>query len=232
MKRKLLAIGLLFVFLALVLFAFREYLTLDKLVAHEEQLRRMVANNPLVAVFVGSVLYVLLSLIPGTAGKSVVYGWLFGFWWAIIQVNVGLTIAALATFYFSRYLFRDAIQSRFGYRLYRLNNALRRDGPYFLLTLRLLHAPYTFVNYAMGTTPLRARTFWWASQVGMLPGNILFVLAGTQLPTLKRLAEDGVHSVFTPQVVIAFILLALLPLIARWGLRRFFPQIEKDADLS
>jgi len=112
MKRKLLAVGLLIVFLALVLFAFREYLTLDKLVAHEEQLRQMVANNPLVAVFVGFVLYVLLSLIPGTAGKSVVYGWLFGFWWAIIQVNVGLTIAALATFYFSRYLFRDCIASR------------------------------------------------------------------------------------------------------------------------
>lgn len=46
MKRKLLAVGLLIVFLALVLFAFREYLTLDKLVAHEEQLRQMVANYP------------------------------------------------------------------------------------------------------------------------------------------------------------------------------------------
>ena len=128
-------------------------------------------------------------------------------------------------------MFRDAIQAKFGYHLFRLNKALRRDGPFLLLTLRLIHAPYTFVNYAMGATPMRTQTFWWTSQLGMLPGNVLFVLAGTQLPTLRQLEHDGVHSVFTPQVIVVFLALALFPLLIRYLLRRFVPRIEQDADL-
>jgi uncharacterized membrane protein YdjX (TVP38/TMEM64 family) len=232
MKRKLALLGFFILALAVALAVFREHLTLDNLIEHEQQLRLFVANNGFVALVTGFFVYVLISLIPGTAGKSIIYGWLFGFWWALVQVNLGLTIAAAITFLFSRYMFRDAIQAKFGYYLLRLNKALRRDGPYLLLTLRLIHAPYTFINYAMGATPMRTRTFWWASQIGMLPGNVLFVLAGTQLPTLKQFEQDGIHSVFTPQVVIAFVTLALFPLVVRYLLRRFFPRIEQDTDLS
>jgi len=232
MKRRFVILVLFLLFFFVVVAFFHEYLTLHKLIEHEEQLRQFVVDHPLVAPITGFVVYVFLSLVPGTAGKSIVYGWLFGFWWALVQVNLGLTISATTIFLFSRYMFRDVIQEKFGYYLLRLNEALRRDGPYLVLMLRLLHAPYTFVNYAMGATPLRTRTFWWTSQLGMLPGNVLFVLAGTQLPTLKQLEREGVHSVFTPTVVISFLALALFPVAVRFVLRRFFPRAENDADLA
>lgn len=232
MKRRFVILVLFLLFLFVVVAVFHEYLTLHKLIEHEKQLRQFVADNRFLALIIGFFVYVLLSLVPGTAGKSIVYGWLFGFWWALIEVNLGLTISATMIFLFSRYMFRDVVQARFGYYVLRLNQALRRDGPYLLLTLRLLHAPYTFVNYVMGATPTRTRTFWWTSQIGMLPGNALFVLAGTQLPTLKQLQREGVRSVFTPTVVISLLALALFPLVVRYALRRFFPRTEKDAELA
>ena len=61
---------------------------------------------------IGFVLYAFLSLIPGTVGKAFVCGWVFGFLPAIILVDGALTLAALLTFFASRLLLRDAIESR------------------------------------------------------------------------------------------------------------------------
>jgi uncharacterized membrane protein YdjX (TVP38/TMEM64 family) len=65
----------------------------------------------------------------------------------------------------------------------------------------------------MGLTPIPTRTFWWVSQVGMLPGTIVFVYAGSQFPSLSVLAEKGASGILTPQLFIAFILLGIFPIM-------------------
>ena len=67
----------------------------------------------------------------------------------------------------------------------------------------------------MGLTPLRLGTFWWVSQVGMLPGTIAYVVVGASLPDLKTVVRDGAGKLFTPQMVIVLAILGLLPLGAR-----------------
>jgi uncharacterized membrane protein YdjX (TVP38/TMEM64 family) len=37
------------------------------------------------------------------------------------------------------------------------------------------------INLLMGLTRMRATTFYWVSQLGMLAGTIVYVYAGTQL---------------------------------------------------
>jgi uncharacterized membrane protein YdjX (TVP38/TMEM64 family) len=75
----------------------------------------------------------------------------------------------------------------------------------------------------MGLTPLKTRTFWWVSQIGMLAGTAVFVYAGSSVPDLATLAEKGVNAAFSPtqmlQLVAAFVLLGVFPLIARWGVK-------------
>ena len=227
MKRKL-VLFCIFVFgLGAVYLWFRPYLTLNALILHEAQLRALTSQYPLISILVGFLVYVVLSLIPGTTGKSLVYGWLFGFWCAVVQVNIALTFAAVVTFLFSRYMFRDAIQSRFGVYLSWLNRTMRNDGAYLLMTLRVAHAPYSFVNYSFGATPMPTKTFWWASQIGLIPGNVLFVYAGSNLPTLQAVAEDGLRTLITPQLVVSFILLACIPFVARWLIRRLSRQTRQ-----
>jgi uncharacterized membrane protein YdjX (TVP38/TMEM64 family) len=170
------------------------------------------------------IVYTLLSLVPGTSGKAVVFGWLYGFWLGLVQVNVGLTIAAVISFLLSRHVFRDTIQSRFSYTMDRIDDAVQRDGAFLVIALRLLHVPFTFVNYSMGTTSIRTSTFWWSSQLGMLPGCILFVLAGAQLPTLKELLARGSAAIFTPRLMIVFALMAVFPFVARRFVRETPPS--------
>ena len=124
----------------------------------------------------------------------------------------------------SRFLFRDVIQHRFGDRLDNFNRALQREGPFYLFSLRLIPAvPFFVINAVMGLTPIPARTFWWVSQVGMLPGTAVYVYAGSSVPGLQRLAEKGVDAVFTPgqltQILVAFVLLGLFPYAVRGAMK-------------
>ena len=144
-----------------------------------------------------------------------IFGWLFGFSLALLQVSVALTTAAVGSFLLSRYFFRDAVQSRFGFYVTRFDKALCRSGAGYVIALRLLHVPYTFVNYTMGATSISWSTFLWATFVGMLPSNIVFVLAGSQLPSLTAISREGVHAVFSPTLMAAFLLMACFPFVVQ-----------------
>jgi uncharacterized membrane protein YdjX (TVP38/TMEM64 family) len=219
MRRKpLLLVG--FLLLAIAGYAaVRHYLPLETIIEYEARLRSAVDRYPRQSFFTGLIFYTLLSFVPGTTGKSIIFGWLFGFWIAFLQVNLALTAAALGSFFVSRYLFRDAVQSRFGFYIARFDKAIARSGGVYVMSLRMLHAPYTFVNYAMGASSIRWTTFWWSSQLGLLPGNVVFVLAGAQLPSLQTLSRDGVHAAFSPMLIVAFLLMAAFPIAVQHGVR-------------
>lgn len=216
MKRKAVPIIVFFACVALIAVLLQRHFTWDELIVHETTLRERIASDPIPAVMIAFGVYTLVSLVPGTTGKSLVLGWLFGVWLGTLIVNFGLTIAAIVMFFASRYLLRDAVQSRFGYQLRRIDEAIQRDGASYLFLLRVLHCPFTVTNYACGATSMRAGSFWWASQLGMLPGNVVFVYAGAQVPSLSQLAHEGAASILSWQLITALVLLSLLPIVLRY----------------
>ena len=128
MRRKpLLLVGLTLLAIAAYI-AVRRYLPFETIVDYEPQLRSWIDRYPRRAFIAGLVAYTLLSFVPGTTGKSLVFGWLFGFWIALLQVNLALTAAALGSFFLSRYFLRDAVQSRFGFYVARFDKASCATG--------------------------------------------------------------------------------------------------------
>jgi uncharacterized membrane protein YdjX (TVP38/TMEM64 family) len=222
----------LFCLLAAVIAAmywqFRDTLTLRQLAGQEANLRDLQARQPELVYGAAFLLYVLFTglSLPGATAMTLVYGWYFGLMRGVILVSFASTAGATLAFLICRFFLRDAIQRRFGERLVRFNEALEREGPHFLFTLRLIPAiPFVMINAVMGLTPIRARTFWWVSQLGMLPGTIVYVYAGSSVPSLRTLADEGIHAVFSPrqltQLVIAFVALGVFPLAARWGTKLY-----------
>jgi pyruvate/2-oxoglutarate dehydrogenase complex dihydrolipoamide dehydrogenase (E3) component len=96
---------------------------------------------------------------------------------------------------------------------------MRRDGTFYLLTLRLVPVfPFWLINLLSGLTPISALRFYVVSQLGMLPGTLVYVNAGTQLAAIQRPGD-----VFSPALLGSFVLLGLFPLLAKWivgGLQR------------
>ena len=149
----------------------------------------------------------------------------------MIVVSFASTSGATLAFLLSRYLFGRAVQNRFGARLSGFNEALRREGPFFLFTLRLIPAvPFFAINLVMGLTPIRVRTFWWVSQLGMLAGTTVYVYAGSSVPGLQVLAEQGVQAVLTlgqlTQIMVALALLGVFPLVVRLIVKKLRPKTD------
>ena len=205
-----------------------EPIQLEEVISHETAVRDAIDSHPAVGLVVGLVAYTLLSLIPGTGGKSLVAGWLFGFAAALVVVNIGLTIAAVVTFLLSRYLFREVVAARSGLYLQRIERAIRREGVYVVLVLRLMHAPYTFTNYLLGATGMPTFSFWWSTQLGMLPGNAVFVYAGSRLPSLEQAVRQGPSSVWSTELVAAFAIIATFPILVRLLIQKFFRTSDSD----
>jgi len=208
-------------------------LSLDHLATQESALRSYRQSFPIWAAIVAILAYVAVAgfSLPGASVLTLAYGWYFGFWQGLWVVSLGSTGGATLAFLLTRYLLRAWVQQKFARKLGAINEAFDREGAFYLFTLRLLPAvPFFVINAVMGLTKIRVVTFWWVSQLGMLPGTAAYVYAGTSVPSLQRLAEDGVGKVMSWQLLLAFAILGLLPLVAKRVVVFLRPANELKSD--
>ena len=180
-------------------------------------------DRPLLVAGLFAAAYVAVTALslPVAVWMTLAAGALFGFWAGLAIASFASAIGAVLAFLAARHLLRDRLRARFGERLRGIEAGLARDGAFYLFSLRLIPVvPFFAVNLLMGLTPIRARTFYWVSQAGMLPGAAVYVNAGTQLAGL-----DSLSGIVSGRVLAAFALLALFPWLARavlgaWRRRR------------
>lgn len=211
---------------------FRGVLTLDHLADRESVLRDYQLNHPAITLALVFGIYVAVTglSLPFAAVLTLVCGWFFGFWQALLIVSFASTAGSTVAFLCSRFLLQDTVRSRLGDYLERFDEALQREGAFYLFSLRLVpFIPFWIINLVMGLTPLRTATFWWVSQVGMLPGTAVYVYAGANFPTARELADNGVKGVLNPELVVAFTLLGTFPLLAKWLMARIRPARPSEA---
>ncbi|MCA9107481.1 MAG: TVP38/TMEM64 family protein [Planctomycetales bacterium] len=209
----------------------RQFLSLEYLAEREQALREWRASWPVVAAIAACLVYVAITglSIPGAAILTLIIGWFFGFGWGLLIVSFSSTLGASLAFLSSRYLFRDAIEQRWQARLEPLHRRLASDGAYYLFALRLMPAvPFFLVNLALGLTRMRLWTFWWISQLGMLPGTMVYVYAGSSLPSLEQLSQRGIASLVDAKVLLAFAILGVSPWLIKQVVRRLLPTASTD----
>lgn len=201
---------------------FGAYLKLDYLATQENQLREFQQLYPVLVFGAAFLIYVVVTglSLPGAAPLTLLYGWYFGFAPTLVLVSFASTAGATISFLTSRYLLRGSIEQKFGDRLQTFNKHLESEGAFYLFTLRLIPVvPFFVINLVMGLTPISTRTYWWVSQLGMLPGTAVYVYAGSSVPNLSQLAEQGAAAVLSPeqlfQLFIAFALLGIFPLLVK-----------------
>ncbi len=194
-------------------FDLSQYLSFSYLKENQLLLNNYYQANPVAASLGFFILYVIsvaLS-VPGATLLTLMGGAVFGFVWGLILISFASTIGATLAFLASRFLLRDSVQNRFGSHLERINAGVEKEGAFYLFTLRLVPAfPFFMINLVMALTPIKTRTFYWVSQLGMLAGTAVYVNAGTQLGQL-----ESVSGILSLPLIISFTLLGIFPLIAK-----------------
>lgn len=212
--RRLVILAIISAFaVALYQLGLKDYLTLDAVKAQQGNFAQSYANNPLLVTGIFFLVYVTstaLSL-PGAALLTLLGGALFGLVTGLVVVSFASSFGATLAFLGSRFLLRDWVQTKFGDKLKAINDGVAKDGAFYLFSLRLIPVvPFFVINLAMGLTPIKTRTYYWVSQLGMLLGTLVYVNAGTQLARIESLGD-----IASPGLLASFAALGLFPWIAR-----------------
>ncbi|MBL8368911.1 MAG: FAD-dependent oxidoreductase [Candidatus Accumulibacter sp.] len=202
--------GLLVAYFALDL---GRFLSIEHFKSQQEAIEAWRNAQPVKAGLLFFVAYVAVTglSLPGAAVMTLAGGAIFGLFWGLLLVSFASSLGATLAFLASRFLLRDWVQKRFSDRMRAINAGIDKEGGFYLFTLRLVPLfPFFVINLVMGLTPLRMRTFYWVSQLGMLAGTLVYVNAGTQLARIDSLA-----GILSPALVASFVLLGFFPLIAK-----------------
>jgi len=189
------------------------YVTFESLKAQQAALDDWYRAHPWQTVLAYFAVYVAVTglSLPGATLMTLAGGAVFGLLWGTVIVSFASSLGATLAFLASRFVLRDWVRSRFGERVKAIDEGLAKDGAFYLFTLRLLPVvPFFLINLALGLSAMRARTFYWVSQVGMLAGTLVYVNAGTQLARL-----ESPRGILSWQLLGAFLLLGLFPLVAK-----------------
>jgi pyruvate/2-oxoglutarate dehydrogenase complex dihydrolipoamide dehydrogenase (E3) component/uncharacterized membrane protein YdjX (TVP38/TMEM64 family) len=190
------------------------YLTLESLKAKQASLAALLGERPLLVVGSFFLFYVAVTALslPGAAILTLAAGAIFGLLLGTLIVSFASAIGASLAFLSSRYVLRDWVKARFKGRVEAIDRGIAQDGAFYLLTLRLIPAfPFFLINLAMGLTAMRLPAFYLVSQIGMLPGTLVYVNAGTQLARIRSTSD-----ILSPVLIGSFVLLGLFPLAAKW----------------
>ena len=188
-------------------------LSFEALQGQAEALRNQQQAQPVTTAMVFFAVYILVTALslPGAAVLTLAGGALFGFFGGLVLVSFASSLGAVLACALARSLFRPLVAERFQNQLAVINEGLARDGVFYLLSLRLVPVvPFFIVNLVFGLTRLPLRQFYWVSQLGMLPGTVVYVLAGTELGALS-----GPQDILSPPLLLALAALGLFPWLAR-----------------
>lgn len=213
-RKKIILLGTIFTLIGLwFAFDLSQYFTLEQAKAYQLSLHDTIITQPVLSSLIYFVLYIVVTALslPGAVIMTLLGAALFGFWWSLLLISFASSIGATLAFLFSRYILHDWVQRRFGHRLSAVNAGIKKEGPFYLFSLRLIPIfPFFLVNLLMGLTPISTRMFYLVSQVGMLAGTIVYINAGTQLGQIDTLS--GVISI---PVLISLALLGIFPFMAK-----------------
>jgi uncharacterized membrane protein YdjX (TVP38/TMEM64 family) len=190
-----------------------QYLTLDYLKGSQDKFTELYSENRLGVIGTYLAVYIVVAALslPGAAVMTLAGGFIFGFWVGLVLVSFASSIGATLACFVARFLLRDWVQKKFDSKLAAINRGIEREGAFYLFSLRLVPIfPFFVINLAIGLTRMNLLTFYWVSQIGMLPGTMVYVNAGKELGKVESLS-----GILSPGLVLSFVILGLFPITAK-----------------
>lgn len=218
--KKLIILGTLLVIVGLFFyFDLSRFLSLEYLKDSQVRFQQLYQQHRIAVLGTYMLIYVVVTALslPGAAVMTLAGGGLFGLITGTVAVSFASTIGATCACLASRYFLRDWVQSKFGAKLHTINDGIEKEGAFYLFSLRLIPIfPFFIINLLMGLTTMPVRTYFWVSQLGMLPATIVYVNAGNELAKI-----DSLSGILSPSLIASFAVLGLFPITVKKLMERY-----------
>lgn len=213
-KKKLIILAVIFALIGcFIYFDLSQFLSLDYFKSQQNAFSDYYQANPVYSAGIFFAIYIIVTALsfPGALILTLAGGAIFGLVQGLVLVSFASTIGATIAFFVSRTLLRDVVQKKFADSLISINKGIEKEGAFYLFGLRLVPLfPFFVINLVMGLTPIKTRQYFLVSQLGMLPGTLVYVYAGTQIAQI-----DSLSGILSPGLLFAFVLLGIFPLLAK-----------------
>jgi uncharacterized membrane protein YdjX (TVP38/TMEM64 family) len=231
MKKKIIIVLVIISLVAAFkIFNLGEYLSLSYIKESQSKFQVMYEANrfPVIAGFMVTYILVTSLSLPGATVMGLAAGAFFGLLTGTVIVSFASTIGATIASFVSRFVLRDWIQGKFGSKLTTVNKGIEKEGAFYLFTLRLIPIfPFWLINLVMGLTKMPLKTYYWVSQIGMLPGTMVYVNAGKELARI-----DSLSGILSPRLLLSFALLGLFPITAKKLISLYKSRKERQIEVD
>lgn len=205
-----------------------EYLSFEYFQRQRSAIIDLYLAHPTLFIATYIAIYVVLTglSIPSATLLTLIGGAVFGVATGTVVVLCASTIGAICAFILARYVLRDYVQEKFSKHLSLINRGVAEEGAFYLFGLRVVPVvPYFVVNFVMALTPIRLWTYYWVTQLGMLPGTMLYVNSGQQLGKL-----ESASGILSWTLILSLVALGLFPLVAKKLVDFARVRIRSDRD--
>lgn len=227
---KVLPLGVLVLaIIAFFMSGLHRQLSFDAIAVRYGELADWVQVQPVLAVLATIGLYAAAVAVsfPAAWLLSVAAGLVLGWQLGTLAVVIGATIGASLLFWATKLALADFFRARAGNILNKMANGFREDAVSYMMFLRLAPIfPFTLINVVPAILGVPFLIFVTTTAVGIIPGTLAYVFAGEGLRSIvaERAAACAINQppcgtslspsdLITPQILIAFALLAAVSLI-------------------
>lgn len=178
---------------------------------HKEQIIAFIEKHYLLSVlfYIALNWVVVATALPISAFLNIIGGFLFNIVPGVIYTNIGVTLGALTSFLVVRYLLADGFKAKYAKAAQAFETEFKQRGGNYLLAMQLFPlTPFALINILTALSGMSIFTFYWATALGILPGQIIYAYAGKQLGTV-----GSVKDVMSPSLTLTLVLLTFLSLL-------------------
>lgn len=181
-----------------------------------EGIRQLVLSYGALSVVAYEFLHVIrpftfIPVTPFTIAGGYIYGHVLG----LALAMVGTTLAAIITFFLSRYLFRDYLKKRLSTHYAGFDSRFDNGGIFTVAAMRVIPIlPFDAVGYVAGVSSIRFRDYLLGTLLGELPGAFVLTMLGNSLTNMD-----------SPWFIVSLVLAILLFLLPE-AYRRLYKKPE------
>ena len=229
-KKIKLYIGLFyFILVSLFLYLFFSKFTLQEITSYD-----FIKNNRdyffelkrsnLILLAILFFLFTIIWVLAGGFGSPVAIfaGFIFGKWFGVLIVVLGLSIGASILYLFANYFLKDYIKEKFLKKFESLEEKFKKSEFFYMLIYRFIGGiPFAISNILPCIFNVQLKNFFWATLIGIIPSIFLICSIGSGLekiideniepPTFIELVTSS--DIFIPLVI--FLILVLMTIFLR-----------------